>query len=182
MRRPSSCTRCQPNLRLERLAELVVGQVVELLLELRHERAGSDPAEVAAVGRRARVLGGDRRDGLEALALQDALADLHQLLPHGLVVLDLVGGHQDVARVHLRDERLLRRAAYLEHLEDVQAARRADRFGDVARLHGRDDVGHEGGQLVPPCASRARRLRAPCRRRSTRSRAAPKSSPFFARS
>ena len=96
-------------LRAERLADLVGLQLRQLLFELRHEGAGIAPAEVAAFGRGARILGDHRGHGGEVLALvQDAVADRDQLLLHGCVVLQLVGLDQDVARVHLVDDDLPR--------------------------------------------------------------------------
>ena len=63
------------------------------------------------------------------------LAELHQLLLHRVVIFDGIGLEQDVACVHLRHERRSRGAAAFDELEDVQAAGRADRLGDLALQH-----------------------------------------------
>ena len=97
-RRPSSCTMCQPNCAAERLADLVLLEARENLLEFRHERARAVPAEVAAVDRRARVLRQARGERREILALEDALARIREALAHRGVVLQLVRLHQDVTR------------------------------------------------------------------------------------
>src|SRR5580693_2431209 len=66
-------------LRVERLADLVVLEAGDRLLELRRERARSGPAKIAALGGRARILGGHLGDTGEILALGDALAQHRQL-------------------------------------------------------------------------------------------------------
>ena len=64
-----------------------------------------------------------------------------------LIVLELVGPQQDVTRVHLRDDRLLHAAANLVQAEQVEAARRADRLGDLAGLHLANALGDDRRQL-----------------------------------
>src|SRR5580658_2878051 len=61
-------------LRLERLADLVVLERVDRRLELRGEGARARPAQVAAVHRGTGVLGGGLRKTCEVIALEDALA------------------------------------------------------------------------------------------------------------
>ncbi len=75
--------------------------------ELGSEDVGALPAEIAALRGGAGVLRGGRGGDREVLALQDALADLLEPLPHGRIVLQLVGLHQDVAHVDLLHDRLL---------------------------------------------------------------------------
>ena len=103
------------------------------LLELAHETVGGAPAEVAAGQRRAgivRMLHGQRR---EILAVEDALA---QALDGsaGLVVRANGGGfEQDVAHERLVAG-LLRSAALVQQLDDVEAGCIAQRLGDAADL------------------------------------------------
>src|SRR5690606_35020218 len=87
--------------RAERLADLADLELRELLLELRHERARADPAEVAAVGRRNRILGDRARDRPELVSCENLLADADQPLLDRVVVHDLVRRQQDVPRAHL---------------------------------------------------------------------------------
>src|SRR4051812_47656127 len=65
--------------RADGLAYLVVLERVHHALEFRHRVPGRDPAEVAALGG-ARILRLRLRDGAEVLALQDARAQLLELL------------------------------------------------------------------------------------------------------
>ena len=85
----------EPELGLDRLAQLVDGQRGHGLGELRYQAAGlirREAAEVTASGRAAGVLGGGLGDGREVLPGDDARPDLV-----GLVL----GGHQDVAHAGL---------------------------------------------------------------------------------
>src|SRR5690606_41853546 len=52
--------------------------------------------------RRSRILRGHRGNRREVFALQDAFANVGELLPDRLIVLELVGLQQDVPRMHLR--------------------------------------------------------------------------------
>ena len=159
---------CQPYCVLNGLADLVFLQAVELLLELGHESAGAGPAEVAAVGGRARILRSHRGDRGEVLAaVQDALADVAELLLDRLIVFELVGAQQDVTGVHLRDHRLLHAAAHFVQAEQVEAARRADRLRDFAGLHLRESARRRSTAAASRGASRASRLRCWCCCRST---------------
>src|SRR5438046_1314217 len=88
-------------LRVKGLAELVVLESRDRLLELRRKGARARPAEVAPVGGGSRVLGGGLRKPGELLTLQDPLAQRQELAAHGRIVGELVGLHEDVAHVDL---------------------------------------------------------------------------------
>ena len=88
-----------------------------------------------------------RGDAREVLAVQDAVAQLAELLAHGLIVVELVRLHQNVAHVNLVDDHLGLAAAPFVELHDVKTARRAHRFADIARLHLGDELENELRQL-----------------------------------
>ena len=103
------------------------------LLELAHETVGGAPAEVAAGQRGARVVRVFHRQRREVLAGDDALA---QFLDGGagFVVRTNCGGfEQDVAHEGLAIG-LLRSAALVQQLDDVEAGGIAQRLGDAADL------------------------------------------------
>src|SRR5690606_32834416 len=127
--------------RAERLADLADLELRELLLELRHERARADPAEIAAVGRRNRILGDRARDRPELVTPENLLADADQALLDRVVVHDLVGRQQDMPRAHLILHHALD-AAHVVEPHDMQSAAALDRLGDVSGLHVDDHV-HE---------------------------------------
>src|SRR6056297_3885909 len=80
----------------ERFAHLADLERVRHLGEFGHEGAGRGPAEIAALGSRARVVRVELGQVAEALAGQDALAQLRELLAGGGVVHDLVGADEDM--------------------------------------------------------------------------------------
>ena len=55
----------------------------QLLLELGHEHARADPAELAVIGCRYRIFGQRLRDCAEVIALENLLADVPQSLLDG---------------------------------------------------------------------------------------------------
>ncbi len=114
---------------LERLADLVDLEIRDCLVEFRHEGAGTAPAQVAAVRRRARILGrGARRCRRNPRLSRCARAACSSFCAHRFVVIQLVRLHQDVADVDLIDDHLRLAAAPLVELHDVKAARRAHRL------------------------------------------------------
>ena len=114
----------------------------------RHEGAGACPAQITAICRRAGILGRDRGNGSKVFAaIQYPVTDVIEPLFDRLIVLQLVGREQDMACVNLRHYGLLRAAACFIQPEQVETARRADRFGNVAGLHLADLLGHDGRQL-----------------------------------
>jgi hypothetical protein len=132
---------------LERLADLIVLQIRNRLVEFRHEGSRTAPSQIAAVRRRAGVFRRGRGDAGKVLAFLDPLAQLAKLLAHGLVVVQFSRLHQDVAYVDLIDDDRRFAAATLIQFHDVVAARRANRFAHVARFHFDDQVQNELRQL-----------------------------------
>src|ERR1700688_709163 len=100
-------------LRLEGLADLLFLQARDRLLELGHEGSRTRPAQIPALGRRARVLRVAVGETCEVLAFEHARAQLSELLPNGRIVSELVGLHQYMPHVHLAYDHLLVGAAQL---------------------------------------------------------------------
>src|SRR6185437_11003149 len=140
-------------LRVKRLADLAILELADHRIELRNEGSGAGPAQVTTLGRRARILRGDRGDGAEILSLEDALADLLELLAYRGVVRELIRLHEDVADMHLVHDGLLLFVPDVVDFHDVKAAGGSQRLADFARLELDNDVRQEGrqlGALAPP--------------------------------
>ena len=135
-------------LRVERLADLVVLQARDRLLELGGEGSRPRPTQVPALGGGSRVLGSGLGEAGEVLALANPLAQRRELLPHGRIVGELGGLHEDVPHVDLILHRLLAGAAHLVQPDDVVSGRGAQRLAHLARLQSGDHVGEERGQLA----------------------------------
>src|SRR6185312_14416438 len=133
---------------VERLADLAVLESRDGGLELGNEGAGAAPAEVASLGARAWILGGRLGQTSEILALEDALADVGELLAHGGIIRQLGGLHQDMADMDLFLDGLVLGAADLVQADDVKAGRRTQRVADFTGLEFRNHVGEEGRQLA----------------------------------
>ena len=110
------------------------------------------------------VLGVELRLLVELRAEVDALLDALDLDLRLGFRRDLVDLDQDVPRVRLLDDRRRVAAARLEQLDDVEAARRAQHAGDLARLHrprtgSANTVGSRAGARqprLPPCSASRR--------------------------
>ena len=135
-------------LRVERLADLVVLQSRDRLLELGGERSRSRPTQITALGRGSRVLGSCLGEPRELLALENPLAQCRELLPHGRIVGELGGLHEDVPYVDLVLHGLAAGAAHLIQPDDVVSGRRAQRLAHLAGFESGDHVGKERGQLA----------------------------------
>src|ERR1700746_3711871 len=133
---------------MEGLADLVVLECRDGLLELRRKGARSAPAEIAPISRRSGILRGHLGNRAEVLALQDSLAQPCQLAAHGGIVRQLIGLHEDVPHVYLVLDCTLGTAADLVQANDVITGRGAQRLADFAGLEPGNDVREEGRQLA----------------------------------
>jgi len=131
---------------LERLADLARLQLFHGVLEGGHHGAGRNPAQVAAVGGRGRIVGVSLCQLSEVLAVDDALAkgfEAHFRVPardH------LVGLDQDMPGVGLGDHMGFGGAA-IQQFDDMKAAGTPYDPADIAHRHSQDLVGEDGGQL-----------------------------------
>ncbi|MCW0416742.1 hypothetical protein NB689_002496 [Xanthomonas sacchari] len=122
-----------------------------MLAEVRAERVGREPAQIAAL---AAAIGVFRRflgHGLEVGAAGDAGAQRFDLGLGGRVGLRIVDPDQDVAGVVLGDRllfRIGRGVAHFDQLQQLEAAGAAQRAGDLARLHVADQLRERVGDLV----------------------------------
>src|SRR5690606_19112897 len=112
----------------------------------------SDPAQRAAIECRSGVLGEGAGQGLEGLAIADALIEtLDQLRSLGLAA-DLAGLDQDMTHIEFIHQQVVP-TALVEQLENVETHRRAQRWGDAADFQAVHRIGKLGRQLcclAPP--------------------------------
>src|SRR2546430_3282779 len=92
-------------------------------LELRGEGSRPRPTQVTALGGGSRVLGSGLGEAGEVLALENPLAQRRELQPHGRIVGELGGLHEDVSHVDLILHRLLGGAAHLIQPDNVVPGR-----------------------------------------------------------
>ncbi|MNZ46354.1 hypothetical protein D3C78_640330 [compost metagenome] len=118
-------------LRAERVGHLTLRSVVHLLAELRHQRLRVDPVEVAAVQRRAWVFREALGQCAEVFAGLDAVVETLRQALGFRVAANLAGLEQDVADMDFVADHPAAATLFF-HLDDDEAARGADRFGDFA--------------------------------------------------
>ncbi len=132
--------------RVEGLRQLVDRGAVHDLAEFRYQGFRVDPAQVAAIERRARIFREALGQGGEAFAVLDALAQAcGQSLGLGIAAHG-IGLEQDVAHMHLIDDARLA-TALLFHLEDHEAAGDPHGLGDTADTDATDQAIEGRGQL-----------------------------------
>src|SRR5436190_7757073 len=134
--------------RAHRLAHLADLQLLVGALELRHRVAGIDPVELATARRRAVVGIGARELGEIGVAVDEAIAQIHQLAPRLALRYRVVRTDEDVAQPRLAHRRLDASAAALDELEEVEAGRAPQRLAYLSRLHFQQHLGEELGQPV----------------------------------
>ena len=132
---------------LHHRADLVVLQRVHRPLEIRHRIARADPAEVAALGRRA-VLRIEAGQFGEITAIDQAFADNFHLVARLGFGHHFVDADQDVARMRLLDRGRPATAALAEQLDDMETGRGTQQVADFTRLQARRRFGIERRQTV----------------------------------
>ncbi|MCY1414101.1 hypothetical protein D9M71_295420 [compost metagenome] len=118
----------------ERFGDLALLGVGHFLTELGHQGIRVDPVQVAAVESRTRVFGVALRQLGEIFTVLDALVEFLCQCFGSRFAADLARFDQDVANVHFVTDHGLTATLFLQ-LEDDEAARGADRLGDITHRH-----------------------------------------------